>query len=236
MNIVLRRGIVGLVAIGDPKQLPPVILKQELRTRQYAISLFARLLSACTPHTLLNVQYRMHPEISSWPSRQFYDSKVVNGLNVLAASRKPQWQEEGQRLLSPYSYISIPGVEERNEETRSYKNLTEADIVVAFIKQLAVTLTTTNHVGTVEVGCISGYTEQAQLIQRKLGSMQQASFWETESRIVRVKIRVSNDCAIAIDIASVDAFQGQERDIIVFCTTRANPQKSIGFLSEFHLV
>lgn len=43
-------------------------------------SAFQRLCaSGITPY-LLNLQYRMHPGISEWPSQHFYQGKMLNGV------------------------------------------------------------------------------------------------------------------------------------------------------------
>ncbi|KAF6256599.1 AAA domain-containing protein [Scenedesmus sp. NREL 46B-D3] len=38
--------------------------------------------------------------------------------------------------------------------------------------------------------------------------------------------------SVVVDVRSVDGFQGQERDVIIFSAVRANSQRSIGFLSD----
>jgi hypothetical protein len=73
MSILLKDDIVGLVAIGDPQQLPGVVLNRKLEFNGYSISLFERLVNAGSPHLLLTTQYRMHPDISQWPASTYYD-------------------------------------------------------------------------------------------------------------------------------------------------------------------
>lgn len=36
----------------------------------------------------------------------------------------------------------------------------------------------------------------------------------------------------SIKVATVDGFQGQEREVIIFSTVRSNEQKKLGFLSD----
>lgn len=233
MAILLRRNIRGLVAIGDPQQLPSVISNQDLRIKGFAVSMFERLLKAGSPFTLLDIQYRMHPQISLWPSEAFYEGEIVNGNNVQNPGRSPSWQKSDALITAPYSFFDIPGVEERNNDTRSYKNTIEADIIVGDLSSLIAKLKAVDYDGSVEIGCVTGYTEQVQLLNRKISSiLPSAKFWQTTSRIDRVEITCSAHCNAIIDIASVDAFQGQERDIMLFATTRANPQHNIGFLSK----
>ena len=45
------------------------------------VPLFTRLQQdAGLPSELLEVQYRMHPTISAWPSQRFYESLLRNGV------------------------------------------------------------------------------------------------------------------------------------------------------------
>lgn len=72
-----------MLAVGDPMQLPATL------TSRYAIdcgldnSLIGRLMYDCShEYTMLDKQYRMHPEIRSLPSKIFYDGKIRDGDNV----------------------------------------------------------------------------------------------------------------------------------------------------------
>ena len=84
--------------IGDHKQLPPVIKSQEAQSNGLGISLFERLTEeegmSALPSTsirrdsttlivissvMLDIQYRMHPDISRFPSAEFYDFSLSDG-------------------------------------------------------------------------------------------------------------------------------------------------------------
>jgi superfamily I DNA and/or RNA helicase len=104
------------------------------------------------------------------------------------------------------------------------------------LQRLLTTLIRTDHEGEVEVGCITGYTAQVRLIIENLSRLPGSTPIETASKTEKVRIVVTSRCSIVIDVASVDAFQGQERDIIIFATTRANNGRQLGFLSGFNAV
>lgn len=73
-----------LLAVGDPRQLPATVMSKIAADRGLSKSLHERLMyDAGYPHIMLDVQYRMHPSISQFPSRYFYDGKVRDGPNVL---------------------------------------------------------------------------------------------------------------------------------------------------------
>lgn len=232
MSILLGPEIVGLVAIGDPQQLPGVVNNRKLESKGYTISLFERLLNAGSPYILLGTQYRMHPEISQWPANTYYDGHLEDGINTIMSGRTPSWQVNGEELFAPYSFIAIRGAEEMNPRTKSYQNKEEANVVLSFLQRLLTTLIRTDHKGEVEVGCITGYAAQVTLIVKNLTRLPGSTPIETASKIEKVRIVVTSRCSIIIDVASVDAFQGQERDIIIFATTRANNGRQLGFLSK----
>ena len=72
-----------MLAVGDPMQLPATIISQRAKELGFDKSLHERLMSECnTDHVMLDVQYRMKPDISRFPSKQFYNGKIMNGSNV----------------------------------------------------------------------------------------------------------------------------------------------------------
>ena len=68
-----------VVLVGDPQQLPATILSQRGKDLLLERSLFERLQLAGCPVHLLQVQYRMHPSIREFPSRHFYENRLVDG-------------------------------------------------------------------------------------------------------------------------------------------------------------
>lgn len=62
--------------------LPKCFPLQLAQNDGYSRSLFERLVILGHPIRLLNVQYRMHPQISYFPCAYFYDRQVGNGENV----------------------------------------------------------------------------------------------------------------------------------------------------------
>jgi hypothetical protein len=72
-----------MLAVGDPKQLPAMVGSQRAAQLGLGQSLHERLMYDCEyPHIMLNVQYRMRPELSQFPGQHFYEGKIVNGPNV----------------------------------------------------------------------------------------------------------------------------------------------------------
>jgi hypothetical protein len=65
--------------VGDPAQLPATVISKHAVGLGYSTSLFSRLQHAGYPVHMLTVQYRMHPLISAWPSREFYQGQLTDG-------------------------------------------------------------------------------------------------------------------------------------------------------------
>lgn len=54
------------------------------------VSLFERLLDAGVPARLLDTQYRMHPAIAAFPSRNFYGGRLKNGVSPEVRRASPE--------------------------------------------------------------------------------------------------------------------------------------------------
>jgi senataxin len=70
------------VLIGDPQQLPATIFSMSGRTTKYDRSLFQRLEEAGHEVHLLDIQYRMHPDISAFPRTVFYQGQLTDAASV----------------------------------------------------------------------------------------------------------------------------------------------------------
>ncbi|CAI6007408.1 unnamed protein product [Closterium sp. NIES-65] len=134
------KGLRYAVLVGDPKQLPATILSKVAVESHYNRSLFERLQSNGWEVHMLSVQYRMHPEISCFPSHRFYEGRIEDGANVCHPSHCPQHLE---RLFGPYMFMHVRGKEERDVGkageggSRSIANSVEAAVVLALLKRLS---------------------------------------------------------------------------------------------------
>ncbi|KAK6202328.1 DEAD-box type RNA helicase [Scheffersomyces amazonensis] len=208
--IPLRYGCKKCIMVGDPNQLPPTVISKAAADLHYDQSLFVRI-QQNHPNSiyLLDVQYRMHPNISAFPSREFYNSKLHDGEGMLEKNNRP-WHEIPQ--LSAYQLFNISGKHERNELSRSLFNQTEARVTLELVEKLMNMMPEGEFAG--RIGIISPYKEQIKVIKdifvRKYG-----------------KLIFSQ-----IDFNTVDGFQGQEKEIIIMSCVRASETGNVGFLSD----
>lgn len=74
----LNSCVIKVYLVGDPNQLPATVLSARASEYSYSKSLFKRLMNAGYPVHMMNMQYRMHPAISSFPSTEFYGGKLLD--------------------------------------------------------------------------------------------------------------------------------------------------------------
>lgn len=98
-------------------------------------SLFERLSSLGWPKCLLNVQYRMHPAISSFPNSEIYLKQISDAPSVRKKSYERQFLPG--IMYGPYSFINIyEGREEHDDDGRSLRNMVEAAVIAKILHNL----------------------------------------------------------------------------------------------------
>lgn len=83
---------------------------------------------------MLNVQYRMHPSISSFPCKEFYDQKISDAPFVMEESYNERFLEG--ELYASYSFINIAKGKEKSGRGHSLINLVEVSVISEMIKNL----------------------------------------------------------------------------------------------------
>lgn len=206
--IPLKYGAQRAVLVGDPQQLPPTVLSRHAIDLSYEQSLFERLRNAGHYSHLLSIQYRMHPDISRFPSAFFYESRLQDGPGIAAATRR-EWHDSPE--FRPYIFYNVAG-REQTGPGHSLFNTTEAEAARALVDMLLSRYPRLNFSG--RIGIISPYKKQVNEIKKKL------------------RDRFGRDVVNYLDVNSVDGFQGQEKDVIIFSCVRAGTEKGIGFLKD----
>nr|CAD1844653.1 unnamed protein product [Ananas comosus var. bracteatus] len=128
-------GIKHAIFIGDEYQLPALVKSKISDDADFGRSLFERLSSLRHEKQLLSVQYRMHPSISMFPNSNFYNSKILDGPNVLSKEYEQTYLPD--QMYGAYSFINIEhGKEGKDKYGRSLKNMIEVAVVVQILKKL----------------------------------------------------------------------------------------------------
>ncbi|KAJ8629373.1 hypothetical protein MRB53_022696 [Persea americana] len=207
------KGLRHAVLIGDEHQLPAMVRSEVSREAGFGRSLFERLSFLGHHKHLLNVQYRMHPAISSFPNAKFYDNQILDGSNVKKSSYKKNYLPG--RLYGAYSFINIAdGREEKEDTGNSWRNMVEVAVVLKIVRSLFKSLANT---GTgISIGVVSPYSAQVEAITEKLSNK-----YETCT-------------GFSVKVKSIDGFQGGEEDIIILSTVRSNIKGTVGFLDSLN--
>lgn len=201
-----------IIFAGDHQQLPPTIKSAEAARMGLARTLFEKGIGKHPEHTsMLRVQYRMHESIMKFSSRYFYNNELVAHDTVKGALLRPN--------QPPVDYIDTAGSgynEGQDPETLSRFNYEEADLLIKRVEALI------EEVGPEEwlhshitLGIITPYRAQVDYLHKQA---------EASALIEPLHHLIS--------INTVDAFQGQERDVIAISFVRSNDKAEVGFLSD----
>lgn len=84
---------------------------------------------------LLNLQYRMHPSISLFPNREFYDNLILDAPNV--KERKYERSYLHGNMYGSYSFINVAYGKEEFDNRCSTRNMVEVVVVSEMVATLA---------------------------------------------------------------------------------------------------
>ena len=220
-----------VILAGDHQQLPPTIKSREAMQGGLARTLMQQVAES-KPDTvrLLTVQYRMNEELMRFSSEWFYGGRLE------AAPEVRQRSMVGD-LDSPLVWIDTDGMPATSEQdgagshgTEPYEehheqfvgssygriNRMEAQLTLAALHDYVLRMGRHRLVEEqVDFGIISPYRAQVQYLRSLIRR-------DDLLRPLRRQITVN----------TVDAFQGQERDVILVSLVRDNAEGQIGFLSD----
>jgi ATP-dependent RNA/DNA helicase IGHMBP2 len=197
---------------GDHQQLPPTIKSFEAAKQGLSTTLFEKGIKRhpdCV--NMLQVQYRMNEQIMKFPSRYFYDNKLVAHESVKSWLLAPN--------QAPIDFIDTAGcgyTEAQDPETLSRFNKEEADLLVNQVEALVNEIGLENWIADqISLAVITPYRAQVDYLQ---------NIADQSSTLHQIQKFFS--------INTVDAFQGQERDVIAISFVRSNDKNEVGFLGD----
>jgi predicted DNA helicase len=211
------------ILVGDHRQLPPTILNPEAARRGLQHTLFERLAhhhetdpeAPGSIRSLLRTQHRMHETIMGFSSHTFYDGRLqaadavrhrtLAGLDITTEALPAGVQREILDPDAPLVFVDtthLDAPEQQRAGSPSRENPREAEIVT----QLAADLLEAG-VASAQVAVISPYDDQVDRIDRALA-------------------------LDALEVDTVDGFQGREKEIVLLSLVRSNDRGEIGFLDE----
>ncbi len=198
-----------VIMAGDPFQLPPTVKSMEAQKGGLAVTLMERCMKT-QPHSahLLNVQYRMNEDIMKFSNMKFYDNKLKAHDSVIERRLKIS-----DINTDSIEFIDIAGCgfeETQDPESLSLYNDGEIKVVLSHLYHW-------KHIFELErppsVAIISPYRRQVIKLEEELKNIPELQ------KLIKIN--------------TVDAFQGQERDIIYISLVRSNNNGDIGFLKDY---
>ncbi|GLC67816.1 hypothetical protein PLESTF_000610500 [Pleodorina starrii] len=223
--IPLVKGCRHAVLVGDHCQLPPVVQSERAAAGGLGRSLFERLMTAGVPASMLQVQYRMHPLLSCFPSARFYGGRLVDGVTAqqrpppplplpgagaqAAGSRAGESGAEAEVEAGPLMFVDVPEGREEVSRGGSKSNRAEALVVAGMVRHMLAA-----GMSPADIGIVTPYIAQVQLLSNLLMPLVPAG-------------------GPPLEVSSVDGYQGREKEVMVFSTVRANPSASLGFLEDW---
>ncbi|MDH4294985.1 MAG: AAA domain-containing protein [Cyclobacteriaceae bacterium] len=201
-----------VIFAGDHQQLPPTIKSNEAAKLGLSTTLFEKGI-ARQPQVsaMLKVQYRMHQDIMQFSSAYFYNNELIADDSVKIELLQPN--------QAPIEFIDTAGcghAEDQDKETLSRFNAEEAQLLISRVETLV------EEIGLGEwldrnltMGIITPYRAQVDHLHKLAEA---SAILEPLHRLITIN--------------TVDAFQGQERDVIAISFVRSNDKSEVGFLSD----
>jgi superfamily I DNA and/or RNA helicase len=160
---------------------------------------------------MLEVQYRMHEKIMKFPSHYFYENRLIAHPSVRTALLRDN--------QTPVTFIDTAGCgynEAQDPETLSRVNEEEGRLLIDLVERLVEEIGANDWLNEqITLGIITPYSAQVE----HLVKLTEAS-------------AILEPFAKLITINTVDAFQGQERDVIAISFVRSNDKSEVGFLAD----
>ncbi|KXZ30241.1 AAA family ATPase [Leptospira santarosai] len=192
-----------VILAGDHKQLPPTLFSDRNSLETTLFEKAAERLEFSNRVFLLDTQYRMKDEISSFSSMEFYSNRLKSGRPM---SERTSNFPETFPFGNAFQWIDTAGTDsEEVSMDDSIINPFEADLEV----RLCILLQENNWPEE-EITILSPYRAQVRLLSEKL----------REAGLFKVQV------------STIDSFQGRENRCILLGFVRSNPEGRSGFLKE----
>lgn len=219
-----------IIFVGDQRQLAPLdeidqydsiwdqySTKDKNIIKKYiSVSIFDKLFNDMKLHgraVMLDENQRSLPIITNTYSYFYKNDEHVNGLKPLRSpnSSKILWKK-GVLPMCPFTFIGMNGGSEKIAQNKSRYNLPEAKFVNELLEELVKSIENTSDL---TVAIISFYGAQIQEILN-------------HTPINEYKKLFKN-----IKVDTVDAFQGDQADIVILSTVRETKTLSTGFIDDY---
>merc|ERR1711933_677983 len=126
---------------------------------------------------------------------------------------------------SGIAFVDVKGPEQREGESRT--NYMEEEVLTDILVQVLAA----QELSVLDIGVVSPYSAQVRSLRQKLRQ-------ELPVRLEGAGVDLTGGltgrrAAQALEIASVDAFHGREKELIIFSAVRSNDYGRVGFLADW---
>ena len=190
----------SFILVGDHFQQPPVI--QNPRAKNLSKTLFQTLFEndkiPLSTKVMLDTQHRMNPVIGDFISQAFYDNQLKNNnkLNFEKIYEGSDAPTNISKICDPEDIITLVHTENHNHAINAKSVEEDAEVVLDLVEFLI-----GKNINPKNIGIIAPYRAQVALIRRKI-----------ENFISKIDLKFSSKEMVD----TIDRFQGDERDIIIF--------------------
>lgn len=228
-----------VILVGDHKQLGPMdqfstsTSNEELNKINKMmnsvnnLSMFERLVNGGIKHITLNVQYRMYPELAVLPyQRLFYTDENVDITSCAPKRVQDKTMEKDFNKMEDFwaktrfKFVDITGndrYEDRiqnpdweigvDDQNQPLYNQKEIDTII----KILILMVRDYNIDPKDIGIIAAYSGQKNKLKQLIKNI---------------------DIIKDIEVNTVDGYQGDQKDYILFSTVRSNDKGDIGFLND----
>jgi ATP-dependent RNA/DNA helicase IGHMBP2 len=197
-----------MILAGDHCQLPPTILSAEAAKQGFAVSLMERLVGMFGESITrqLTVQYRMHEQIMRFSSDCFYANSLIADDSVRLHLLSDLLSDPHAAIVqTPATFVDTAGAgwdEQLEPDGESRFNPHEGGWVLKQVEELY-----NLGIKAEDIAVIAPYAAQVRWLRQRCLHK-------------------------AVEIDTVDGFQGREKEAILITLVRSNSTGEIGFLGD----
>lgn len=196
-----------VILTGDPFQLPPTVKSLEAQRKGLSVTMIEKCLQRLERTSLLNVQYRMNELIMGFSNQQFYN-------NALRADASVKDHRLSIIDNQPFIFIDTAGCGFEEKVHALYQSRYNPDEFFILREHL--------------------YQMLDQFVEKELPSIAIISPYREQVAVMQAAVAADEKLAgLPITVNTIDAFQGQERDVVYLSLVRSNNKNEIGFLSDY---
>ena len=264
--LALSRAASSVVLVGDQKQLAPTCISQEAAAQGLSRSLFERLALAAPrvpsiQFGCLTIQYRMHPALRAFPSSQFYQGLLEDGVS--AADRVPPRAFPSPTRRPAPEVSAAAGVGEHrhgaqlgeggcaaSRDGASAATGSVHDAAAAPASAVATSPSARSPLAFFDLQW--GHEERGRHGESKLNRLEARCIakvaqalladvaasdlgvitpYRAQAAEIRRRLR-ADGISPEVEVNTVDGFQGREKDAILFSAVRSNAKGRVGFLGD----